>query len=167
MARLPDAIPQSSYPTTRLPAYPIIRFIRSPFLNFFLFAFLAAVVSGCAVESKPTPKQTVIWRHLGAWTGSGPVQTESFTSDTGSLRVQWETKNEKVPGKGTFRVTVHSAISGRPLAVAVDQAGPGRDTSYVHEDPRVFYIVVEAANLDWSVTMAEGLPGTVAEVTKR
>jgi hypothetical protein len=73
--------------------------------------------------------------------------------------VQWSTSNETRPGAGTFRLTIHSAISGRPLQVAVDQQGPGRDMAYVHEDPRVFFAVVDAAGLDWSFTIDEAVVG--------
>ena len=134
-----------------------------------LFPLLAAGVllaAGCGVESKPATRDVVIWRNVGSWTGRGPLQTESFIGETGSLRVRWETRNEATPGRGRFQVTVHSAISGRPLAVAVDHRGVGRDTSYVSEDPRVFYLVVESADLEWSLTVEEGIAAT-ASATQR
>ena len=88
------------------------------------------------------------------------MQTEPFISDTGSLRLRWETRNEPVPGTGIFRVTVHSDVSGRPLVLAVDVRGVGRDTSYVSEDPRSFFLAVESANLDWIVAAEEGVAAT-------
>ena len=90
------------------------------------------------------------------------MQTEPFISNTGSLRVLWETRNEAAPGTGTFRVTVHSDVSGRPLLVAVDTRGVGHDTAYVTEDPRSFFLAVESANLDWTVAAEEGVAATVA-----
>jgi hypothetical protein len=77
---------------------------------------------------------------------------------TGALRVKWEAKG---PADGTFHLTIHSSISGRPLQVAVDQKGPGADTAYVNEDPRVFFAVVEAKNMEWSFTVDEAM-GTKA-----
>lgn len=88
------------------------------------------------------------------------MQTEAFISNTGSLRLLWETRNEVAPGAGRFKVTVHSAVSGRPLVPAVDHAGIGRDTTYVSEDPREFFLLVDATNLEWSIAVDEGVSGT-------
>ena len=102
------------------------------------------------------PREVVAWRSIGSWSGRGNTQTESFTSDTGSLRVRWRADHEARPGDGTLRLTLHSAISGRPLAQLVDHRGAGADTAYVGEDPRVFYVVVDSAGLEWSFTIDEG-----------
>ena len=88
------------------------------------------------------------------------MQTEPFISDTGSLRLRWDTSREAAPGTGTFRVTVHSDVSGRSLVVAVDTRGVGRDTVYVNEDPRPFFLAVESTNLDWTVEAEEGVAAT-------
>src|SRR2546427_11920639 len=103
------------------------------------------------------PREVGSWRAIGSWSGGGDMQTESFTSDTGSLRVRWQTSHEVRPGDGTFRVTLHSAISGRPLLQAVDHRGVGGDTTYLSEDPRVFYMVVDSARVEWSFTIDEGI----------
>jgi hypothetical protein len=58
-------------------------------------------------------------------------------------------------------LTAHSAISGRPLQVAVDRQGVGQGIGYVDQDPHVFYLVIESANLDWSFTLDEAAGGTV------
>ena len=142
---------------------------HAPLSSVRLFLLLAAGVlfaAGCGLESKPATRDVVIWRNVGSWTGRGPQQTESFIGETGSLRVRWETRNEAVPGRGRLQVTIHSAISGRPLAVAVDHRGVGQDTFYFSEDPRVFYLVVESADLEWSLTVEEGIAAT-ASATQR
>jgi hypothetical protein len=90
------------------------------------------------------------------------MQTDPFISNTGSLRLRWETRNEAAPGTGTFRVTLHSDVSGRALVLAVDARGAGQDTAYVNEDPRSFFLAVESANLDWTVAADEGVAATVA-----
>ena len=73
------------------------------------------------------------------------------------MRVQWRTDHD-LPGEaGMFRLTIHSAVSGRPLLLAVDQIGAGHDISYVHESPRTFYGVVESRDLDWVFTVEEAL----------
>jgi hypothetical protein len=74
------------------------------------------------------------------------------------MRVQWRTERGLPGGTGTFRLTIHSAVSGRPLLVAVDRQGAGHDTSYMHESPRTFYGVVESTDLDWFFTVEEAVP---------
>jgi len=88
------------------------------------------------------------------------MQTDPFISDTGSLRLRWETRNETSPGRGIFRVTLHSDVSGRPLLVAVDTRGVGHDTTYVNEDPRSFFLAVESANIEWTLAADEGVAAT-------
>jgi len=116
------------------------------------------VLVGCNEPPKAAPKaDTVAWHRLGTWSGVGNIQTESFESNTGSLRVQWKTMNEAAPGTGTFRLAFHSSISGRELQVAVDRKGTGADTAYVQQDPHVFFAKVESANLEWSFTVDEAV----------
>jgi hypothetical protein len=86
-------------------------------------AFLAASCGDAAPDARTG---TVVWRPLGSWSGHGSTQTEPFISNTGSLRLTWETSHERAAGTGTFRVTVHSDVSGRPLVLAVDSRGVGR-----------------------------------------
>jgi hypothetical protein len=106
----------------------------------------------------PTPAvDTVIWEHLGQWSGTGSEQTESFTGQTGALRFKWQTRAIKGRPEGTFLLTVHSAISGRPLQVAVDQRGPGSDIAFINEDPRVFFAVVDAKDIEWSFSVDEAI----------
>jgi hypothetical protein len=123
-------------------------------------AFVDASCSKAAPAAQQ--REAVVWRPLGSWSGHGSMQTEPFISDTGSLRLTWKTSNETSPGAGSFRVTVHSDVSGRPLVLAVDARGTRQDVAYVSEDPRSFFLAVESADVDWTVTAAEGFPGTVA-----
>jgi hypothetical protein len=123
----------------------------------------AAILAGGACRSQPKPaaKEVIVWRSIGSWSGQGNAQTGSFANDSGAMRVRWETRKENSPGKGTFRLSLHSAISGRPLLVAVDQGGVGHDTAEIRESPRVSYLVVESANIDWAFTLEEAVGGTV------
>ena len=116
--------------------------------------------ASCRDDASGPRTPAVVWRKLGSWSGRGSMQTEPFISDTGSLRLRWETANEAAAGMGIFRVTVHSDVSGRALVVAVDARGVGHDTTYVSEDPRPFFLAVESANLDWTVTAEEGVAAT-------
>ena len=121
---------------------------------------IALLGASCRDDGARERTPTVVWRKLGTWSGHGSMQTEPFISDTGSLRLRWETSREAAPGTGTFRVTLHSDVSGRSLLVAVDVRGVGRDTTYVTEDPRPFFLAVESANLDWTVEADEAVAAT-------
>jgi hypothetical protein len=105
----------------------------------------------------------VVWKRLGEWSGRGNTQTESFLGLTGSLRVQWKTQNESAGRKGTFRLTLQSAISGRALQETVDEEGPAEGTQYIAEDPRVFHFSVESSDLDWSFSVEEAVFGVPQE----
>jgi hypothetical protein len=125
-----------------------------------LLVLLCVLASACSSpEAKPTqekPNQNIQWRTLGSFAGRGNEQTQSFTSDTGVMRILWEAKSSgPASSSGTLRVTIHSAISGRPLLMALDQKGPGKGTAFVGEDPRVFFAVVDSRDLDWSFTVQE------------
>ncbi len=124
--------------------------------------FTAVAVAACrgtAPKPAPTPTQ-IIWRSVGTWSGRGDSQTASFSSDSGALRIHWQTTGV-VPAAadGRFRLTAHSAISGRELDQAVDQDGPGSGIAYVSQDPHVFYMSVESSGLDWTFSVEEGIAG--------
>ena len=123
-----------------------------------------AAASGCGARAEQPPKPTeptIAWRELGSWSGHGNRQTESFTSDTGTLRVRWETTpltGDTAPlATGRFHVTAHSAISGRPLQEVVDSAGVGSGVGYVQQDPHVFYVVVDSSHVSWTFTVEEAV----------
>jgi len=120
----------------------------------------ALLATACREAPSRAGEPAVVWRPLGSWSGRGSMQTDAFISDTGSMRLRWETRNESAPGAGYFRVTVHSDVSGRSLVDAVDVKGVGGATAYVTEDPRPFFLAVESANLDWSVTAEEAVSAT-------
>ena len=125
---------------------------------------LAAVpfVAGCQAQPAPAApapaRAATVWRPLGTWSGRGDGQTGSFTVETGALRFRWETRNERAPGAGRFRVSLHSAISGRPLQVLVERRGTGGDSTYVEDEPRVSYLVIESEDVDWTVNLEEVVP---------
>ncbi len=123
----------------------------------FLTAATAAMW-GCrkdARQSQPAPQ--VGWRPIGAWSGRGDSQTDSFNIESGGWRIKWETKNETSPEAGEFRLTVQSAVSGRLIKEAVDHRGAGRDIAYLNDDPRLYDLVIQSHDLDWSVTVEEAV----------
>jgi hypothetical protein len=110
------------------------------------------------------PEPQIIWRAVGTWSGHGNRQTESFTSDTGALRVKWEAVPAAGASAGTpqaLSITAHSAVSGRLLQQVVDHRGAGSGVDYVSQDPHVFYISVESAGLEWTIAVDEGIAGEV------
>ena len=131
-----------------------------PRLSILVLAGIGLLGASCRDEVPGARTPAVVWRTLGSWSGRGSMQTEPFISDTGSLRLRWETRNEAPPGTGIFRVTVHSDVSGRALVLAVDVRGVGQDTTYVSEDPRPFFLAVESANLEWTVSAEEAVAAT-------
>ncbi|MGE3513262.1 MAG: hypothetical protein AB7N65_30755, partial [Vicinamibacterales bacterium] len=110
-------------------------------------------LSAPTTEAKRATTETA-WEKLGEWSGKQSVQTESFTGLTGAFRIKWRSKG---PADGKFLLTIHSSISGRPLAVAVDQQGPGANTAYVNEDPRVFFAVIESDRMEWWFSVEEAM----------
>jgi hypothetical protein len=129
-----------------------------------LAALAVAVTSGCRREEVAAAKTSpqMIWRAVGSWSGHGNRQTESFTSDTGALRVKWQTTSAGTSAvAGAFRLTAHSAISGRVLQQVVETQGTGSGIDYVSQDPHVFYMSVESAGVEWTFSVEEGVAGEV------
>jgi hypothetical protein len=124
--------------------------------SIFVLAGVAFFNASCGDAPPAAQPAGVVWRQVGSWSGRGSMQTDPFILDTGSLRLRWETRNEAAPGTGVFRVTVHSDVSGRPLVLAIDARGVGRDVTYVSEDPRSFFLAVESTNIDWTLAADEG-----------
>ena len=119
----------------------------------------ALLCVGCRGD-KPVPQPVDVWRPVGAWSGRGNLQTETFTSDTGGFRVHWETRNETQSGEGRLKVVFRSGDSGREIIDAVDARGVGRDTIEVSaERPRWYYLTIDSANVDWSVSVDEQIRG--------
>ncbi len=120
--------------------------------------------SACREGTKPEPTTYqapagLVWRTVGSWSGHGNGQTGSFSVETGALRVRWEARSSNAADSSTFKLWLHSAISGRPLQAIVEHRGPGRDVAYIEDEPRVSYLLVESGDLDWSVTLEEAAPG--------
>ncbi len=137
--------------------------MRCPSFHLAPIGLVVVIAASCTSRPAPpaTQAETVVWHRLGSWSGRGDAQTESFQSDSGALRVRWETRSTDRNDAERFRLTLQSAISGRPLAVAADQRGAGSGEALVPETPRAVYVFVESAAIDWSFTVEEGIVGTV------
>jgi hypothetical protein len=123
------------------------------------FLFLSGCRSGPDVAVPEPPVHVVAWKQLATWSGRGNMQTETFLSDTGVFRIHWETRNESPRGKGTLRVAFRSGDSGRVIIDAVDQKGVGQGTDEVGDMVRWYYLTIDSANVDWSVTVEEPVMG--------
>ena len=117
------------------------------------FALLIAV-AGCNKPPPAAPSHTAVTRSLGTFQGRGS-QTIGVVSDSGRLRVSWQTKSVRAAGSGNFHLALHSAVSGRPLQVIVDTRGEGSGSADIAEDPRPFNFMVDSENLDWTITVDE------------
>ncbi len=105
-----------------------------------------------------------MWQQVGAWKGRGFMQTETFTGDTGAFRVTWETRNETAPGAGRLYAVFRSGDSGREIMDAVKTEGVGRGVEHVSADrPRWYCLAIESANVDWSITVDEQIPGQMPQ----
>ncbi|MGE0704120.1 MAG: hypothetical protein AB7F99_10410 [Vicinamibacterales bacterium] len=110
---------------------------------------------------QPPPEQQfrdiTVYRPIGTWTGRGPQQTEAFIGQTGAFRVRWHTENTPGTSNGTFRLFLHSSVSGRLLLTVAERQGAGGGEAHVVEDPREFFLVIDASGLEWSVTLDEAV----------
>lgn len=100
-----------------------------------------------------------MWQPRGRWSGRELLQTDPFISTTGLLRVTWEARGVSADTRGSLRIVLHSDVSGRSLTPVVEQDGSGAGVKYITEDPRSFFLVIEAAGIDWTVEVAEGIAG--------
>lgn len=76
-----------------------------------------------------------------------------------AMRLRWQTTRETSPGAGRLTVTLHSAVSGRPLQTIVDAHGVASAIVNVADEPRWCHFVIEAANVDWEMTLEQGYAG--------
>ena len=123
-----------------------------------MLGLVGTVAAGSACRSNGSSNREVVTvtRSAGRWQGTGN-QTIGFVSDSGRFEVSWETRNERPAGAGTFRLTVHSAVSGRPLQLLVDHRGEGRGRAAFADDPRPYNFMVESAGVEWAFWVEETL----------
>jgi hypothetical protein len=116
---------------------------------------IAALLSAsCSAPPPRQPETIAVVRALGTFSGSGS-QTIGVVSESGHLRVAWETRNEEPAGTGTFRLALHSGVSGRPIELITEQRGEVHGSKDVTDDPRPYNFMVDSQNLDWTFTVEE------------
>ena len=113
-------------------------------------AVVAIWACGCSEPlPAPAPQTRTVIKPAVSWQGSGP-RTLDFVSESGHFRITWTAK-----GAGTFRLTVHSGVSGRPLREIVSQRGDGKGSALFEDDPRPYHFMIESADVEWSVSAEE------------
>ena len=110
---------------------------------------------GC--RSKPPDAQSIVavTRVVGSWQGRGSTTVGDVNSETGRLRITWQTTNESPAGSGRFKLILRSGVSGRTIAIVADHKGVGTGTLDTDEGPRTYDFLVDSANVDWSFRVEE------------
>ena len=122
---------------------------------------VAAWASACRSDppqpvAPPPAAADVAWREVGTWSGRLSQQTGSFEVSTVPMRLRWRTTRETSPGAGRLTVTLHSAVSGRLLQTLVEAHGVASDTVTVADEPRWCHFMIEAADVEWQMTLEQG-----------
>jgi hypothetical protein len=115
------------------------------------------VLAAVSCSSKPSEPRTVVpvTRQVGSWSGRGSKTVGDVNSDTGRLRITWQTANESPAGGGRFKLILRSGVSGRTIAIVADHKGVGTGTLDTDEGPRTYDFLVDSANVDWSFRVEE------------
>jgi hypothetical protein len=124
-------------------------------------------ITGCRrQESLPADERIAVTRPVGSWQGRGN-STIGVNSDTGRFHISWQARNEHPAGSGTFRLAVHSAVSGRPIQLITEQRGEGGGSADFQDDPRPYNLMIDSANLDWSISVDEVVVATRPAIPAR
>jgi hypothetical protein len=156
---LPRCHPHTNGAENRFAALPPPLSCKSALL--FVAIAVALALASCRPQPQPPPRKSAElgWRPVISFSGRGDTLTDSFNIGSGQWRILWETSHPSAPGKGAFRVIVHSLVSGRYVSTPVDRLGAGSGVAYVAEDPRQFFLVIESKDIDWKVSVEEGVIG--------
>lgn len=100
------------------------------------------------------PAHVPTWHQLAEWKGSGMKETEGFTTTVREWRITWSTSNEPFAGAGIFQIFVHKD-TGEMVSLAANVQGAKSDTSIVRAPAGRYYLKINSANVDWSVTLEE------------
>jgi hypothetical protein len=128
------------------------------FVDFVLvvtFVVIGFVANGCSSPPRPPEEIRAVTRTVGLWSGRGTTTVGDVPSETGRLRIHWQTTNESPAGAGAFKLTLRSAISGRTIGIVADHQGVGAGTAEFDDGPRTYDFLVESANVDWSFRVEE------------
>ena len=122
-----------------------------------LLVAACATLTACRGDAPPAPAPPVAleWREVGSWSGTGHRQTESFEVSQFAMRLRWQVVRTTAPGPAHFEVTLHSAVSGRPLQTLVDTSRVESGEVLVADDLRPAHFVVDAEHVEWRMTLEQ------------
>jgi len=148
----------------------VIRIVGSVFLFFLIAGLIVKVFVGIydfpngaggtpvrgtnAVSAGTIPDSAATWANVRTWRGSGIKQTESFVISSRKWRISWSTGNEPSPDVGVLQVFVFNE-AGDVVSLAGNKRGPGSDVSYVYGTPGEYHLMINSANIDWTVEVEE------------
>ena len=111
-------------------------------------------LAACGTSTPPTPKVMTQASQAGSWNGTGN-KTIGFVSESGVFRIKWNTRDIGGGKGGAFRLTVRSAISGRPIRVVADEHGTSSGSFDFVDDPRMYEFIVDSAGVEWSIQVVD------------
>ena len=117
--------------------------------------FLLLLFQSCSPAPSEPQAIVAVTRTVGSWSGRGTRSVGDVPSETGRIRIHWETANESPAGAGTFKLTLRSAISGRTIGIVADTRGTGAGMAEYDEGPRTYDFLVESTGVDWSFRVEE------------
>jgi len=121
-----------------------------------IVACALGLAAGCGAAPTPAaPPRVMTARPAGAWNGTGSQTVGDVASESGHLRIRWTARAAPPGAAGAFRLTVCSAVSGRPMQVVVDHRGTGAGTVDFVDMPRAYQFLVESDQLEWSFEVDE------------
>lgn len=115
----------------------------------------ALLLTSCRPTTGSARRVVTASRPVGSWQGTGSKSVGDINSDTGRFHITWETRQEQPAGQGTFKLTLRSAVSGRPLQVLVDRRGAGRGEVDFADAGRIYDFLIESQNIEWSFSVVE------------
>jgi hypothetical protein len=111
-------------------------------------------LAACGASIPPPPRAISQASQAGAWNGTGN-KTIGFVSESGVFRINWQTRDIGGGHDGAFRLTVRSAISGRPIRVVADEHGTRSGSFEFVDDPRMYEFLVDSAGVQWSIQVVD------------
>jgi hypothetical protein len=141
----------SSRDTTNYNAYPLPKSSQQTFIP---RTPAGSTYGGSARvdTSSPAAAQTSTWHEVRQWSGTGMKQTESFVIASREWRVNWKTTNQHVAGILQIYVKTES---GELVTLAANAMGEHSDTSYVRGSPGRYYLEINAANVNWAISVED------------
>jgi hypothetical protein len=113
------------------------------------------LLASCGPADRPSPHVVTASRPVGSWQGTGSRSVGDINSDTGRFHITWQAHLEQPAGPGRFKLTLRSAVSGRPLQGVVDHRGEGKGEADFADLGRIYDFLVESEGVEWSFSVVE------------